>query len=830
MKRDLIDAIGKIDPRYIEEAAEYHQGTARSLGHQAGRGARPSEGEHEVQPVRRRSGWAVAAAALFLVLSLGTGWLVLSGRNVTGADASNNPADTPGHSEETLLTSTETKEDPSDTREDLPPAEDSGRNALDLDFDAVIAAADSEEVAEACKYLRALTPSAKNEMTGLFAGKNLILITAQSFAPEVIDPDRTPTLYRLATQGIEFTDYYQPAWGEGTASGEFSILAGLYPGQGARSLLALLGKNTGFTLADQLRRQGYFTRAYCNYDYQYLHRRYAYENLGYEQFIGIGNGLEEGVARTWPYSDQAMIDYTIGQYLDRQPFTVCYMTCSGQGPYAWFANQMAEKHRSEVEDLNCSDPVKAYLAANMEVENALRDLVAALEDAGIADDTVIVLTSPEYPYALEESEDYGNTEDYLAELYGKPAETCFERDHSALIIWSGCLEGKGYEVTTPTSSLDILPTLSNLFGLEYDSRLFVGRDVFSDQEPLVFWPDGSWRTDRASYNAAAGEYAAVGAGEPYTDVMDLHDAVENKIRYSKAALGTDLLSLLLPEREALWDAPLRFPYGPDPCEVVQEAIYWESDMDYTISLTVEEVREDEAEKQKLFARDPSCAAARDGFGADLLDLIELDPEDVTVVYARYTAEYDHTKVPYLDGNLDQYFCLTRGEDGNWSIFTFTSTASVDPNGTGTVDPAETIDAEPHLPPEMSMEELEAKLGYGWKLPEAGTWPGEIVSKFDDSLGENGGILLEYHFDGFVVYAAKYADDGTDAYESWSQDSAERGSELIDGVEIRFLGEPTVPDAIDTAIWKRDGYQYILNCATAPGVDLMTILPLFMDDE
>ena len=77
-------------------------------------------------------------------------------------------------------------------------------------------------------------------------------------------------------------------------------------------------------------------------------------------------------------------------------------------------------------------------------------------------------------------------------------------------------------------SLDILPTLSNLFGLDYDSRLLVGRDVFSDAEPLVLWPEFSWKTDKGTYDA---ETEGVTVEEGY--VERIKNTVSNKINFCK---------------------------------------------------------------------------------------------------------------------------------------------------------------------------------------------------------------------------------------------------------------------------------------------------------
>ena len=87
---------------------------------------------------------------------------------------------------------------------------------MDIDFDALIANTSDETLISMHKYFAAQPATKKNKYTGMFKGKNLIVITAEAFSHYVIDKDRTPTLYRLATKGIHFTNYYQPAWGVST--------------------------------------------------------------------------------------------------------------------------------------------------------------------------------------------------------------------------------------------------------------------------------------------------------------------------------------------------------------------------------------------------------------------------------------------------------------------------------------------------------------------------------------------------------------------------------------------------------------------------------------
>ena len=432
-----------------------------------------------------------------------------------------------------------------------PPAPTKKYNMLDIDFDSIIANAKNDNVKDVARYASTLAPSRTNAYTGMFKGKNLIIVCAEGFAKELIDKDLTPTLYRMATQGIEFTDYYQPAWGGSTSTGEFSVLTGIEPSHGVKSMELTIGKDMFMTMGNQLRRLGYFSRAYHDHTYTYYDRNKTHENLGYEKFIGRGNGMEDAGPYTWPESDLDMINFTVPQYIDKQPFSIYYMTVSGHGLYTWGGNAMSARHRDEVQSLPYSDTIKGFFACNLEVELAMESLVKQLEDAGIADDTVVVLTADHYPYCLQKSDTWGNPKDYLSELYGYQVTNSIQQDHNALILWSGCLEGKNIKVTDPTFSLDIVPTLSNLFGVEYDSRMLSGRDVFSDQEPLVFWPDHSWKTDKGTWDASKSSGSEFTPAEGVTVDEDylnrIRKTVSNKINFSYKLLDTDFFKLIDPQ-------------------------------------------------------------------------------------------------------------------------------------------------------------------------------------------------------------------------------------------------------------------------------------------
>lgn len=417
-------------------------------------------------------------------------------------------------------------------------------NVMDIDFDALITGSTDANVKAVHQYVSSLTPTSQNAYTGLFKGKNLILITAEAFTAEVIDPERTPTLYRLANEGIRFTDYYQPAWGGSTTTGEYSNLMGLVPTNAGNCMKETVQQKMFLTMGHQLNRLGYHSVAYHNHNHDFYDRNKTHTKLGYDKFLALYGGLE-GITALFPESDLEMMDITVPQYIDQQPFSIYYMTVSGHSVYTR-KNHMSGKNYDVVADMEASEPVKCYYAANMELEYAMESLIRQLEEAGIADETVIVMATDHYPYGLEKSSAWKNSQNYLPELYGVEKCDKFVRDHNALIIWSGCLEDMDIVVDTPVYSLDILPTVSNLFGVDYDSRLLIGRDVFSEAIPLVLWPDYSWKTDKGIYDSTTGDFTpneGVTVDEAYIDYIS--SLVSNKITFSKSVQTLDYYNYLL---------------------------------------------------------------------------------------------------------------------------------------------------------------------------------------------------------------------------------------------------------------------------------------------
>ena len=209
--------------------------------------------------------------------------------------------------------------------------------------------------------------------------------------------------------------------------------------------------------------------------------------------MGCGNGMEDLISCSWLPSDVDMINATLPLYKNNTPFVTYYVTVSGHAPYAYNStgNSIALKNIDYVKDLSYSNNVKAYLATQIELDRALEALIAGLEEEGILEDTVIALVGDHYPYTL--------TIDEINELSDYERDEVVEVNRSNFILWNSEMET--VEVDKVGSEIDVLPTLLNLFGIEYDSRLIVGKDILSDTPGLAIFSNRSWVSDYGTYNS-----------------------------------------------------------------------------------------------------------------------------------------------------------------------------------------------------------------------------------------------------------------------------------------------------------------------------------------
>lgn len=361
-----------------------------------------------------------------------------------------------------------------------------------IDFTALADSTDSDILKATDEYLANAAPTRKNNYTGLLKDYNLITICAESFCPWFISEELTPTLYKLSHTGILFENYYG-TFQSVTTNGEYTMCMGLYPDMSRTktdSSFNVAGTNyLPFCLGNALKGMGYQAWGYHDYIGDFYNRNITHANMGYT-FKAADSGLAMKI--DWPSSDLEMMEASVDDYINSgEPFHAYYMTFSGHYQYNW-DNAMSAKNRDAVKDLPYSEPVKAYIACNLELEYALEYLMQRLEEAGVADKTCIVLTNDHYPYGL--------TEDEYNELAGQTLDTTFEKYRNSFICYVPGLS-ENIVVDEYCSTADILPTLLNLFGVDYDSRLLAGTDVLSSGLHVAVLSDKSFLTKTFRYDA-----------------------------------------------------------------------------------------------------------------------------------------------------------------------------------------------------------------------------------------------------------------------------------------------------------------------------------------
>ncbi len=439
------------------------------------------------------------------------------------------------------------------------PVIDTSPNVMDVDLESLAANAPNEDVSWLANYFSSASPTRKNEYTGMFKGYNVIQLVIEGFSGYAIDPELTPTLYKLANEGFVFNNYYTALHYTSTSNGECQTLLGLYPKNGnpiTMKRTGVLGTNAYFSLAQQLGREGYQVLGYHG-NYDMYGRQASHTNLGYtwKQF---GTGLDVDTTSSgeiaWPARDTQVIENSVDDYINSdQPFHVYYLTISGHMPYS--NNRIVQPYLDQVRALPYSQTTQNYMATVMEVDRALELLLQKLEEAGKLDKTLIIATGDHIPYSnagvLEElsGRTFGSSKD-LEALNESAID--FDVYKNTLILWSASME-EPVQVDKPCCQVDILPTVSNLLGLEYDSRMLSGRDILSDSEGLVIFTSRSWRSDRGFYNRytqtfTPAEGVTMTQEEQDQYVSTMKKLVEYKLACTPMIVENDFYNLLFPRK------------------------------------------------------------------------------------------------------------------------------------------------------------------------------------------------------------------------------------------------------------------------------------------
>ena len=470
--------------------------------------------------------------------------------------------DLPALESEPLADDASTQNQPSDVNAEAnAPAEtepqlDTSPNILNLDFGKLDANTRDKDILELNKYFSNQQGTEKNQFTGMFKGYNLIEICAESYSPAFVSEELTPALYRLTHEGIVFTNYYT-SYPNTTTNCEYSLSMGLFPDLSRskydNSFMVSSENYLPFCLGNLFQRLGYQTLAFHNYVGDYFGRDKSHPNMGYTCYFA-----NDGMTFTtdWPASDLEMMEQSLPYiYEAGEPFVAYYMTFSGHYRYDFYSNPMCVRNKEATDDMDLPEACRAYIACNLELEYAMEYLLDELEAHDMLDHTVIVLTGDHYPYGLSEWE--------YEQLLGQELQTPFDKMKNSFVCWAAGMENPTV-CSNYCCNIDILPTILNLFGADYDSRLLAGTDVLSNGRHMAILTDQSFMTDKLMFDASTNKitwFVSEDSVAPkYFDLMV--QAVKNKMLISSKILYTDYYDYVFHECEQKLDKDAKATDSP----------------------------------------------------------------------------------------------------------------------------------------------------------------------------------------------------------------------------------------------------------------------------
>lgn len=414
---------------------------------------------------------------------------------------------------------------------------DNTRYLDDTKWKQLMEAETDEDIKMVDEYLMSRPITDKNEMTGLFEGKNFIFVMVEAFDFMAIDEELTPTLYKMMTQGWFFSNYYTPKYSCTTGESEFISETSLIPSGNLCTPNTYSDNIFSESIFELFNRKGYTTSSYHNWNDEFYERKTIHKNMGSMKYMDLDD-LDIPIIQGWQ-SDVDLIETAYPEFVqDEQPFFAYIITSSTHFPYDQ-SSTLGDRYLSEINKVypNMPTNIKRYLSKAMELDASMARLLELLEEDGLLEDTYIWVFADHHPLKTSLSQIAENTRCVdIDRLEGQNI------DRTPNFLYNPNLEATEYTMTA--STFDLLPTVANLFGLNYDPRYYVGVDLFSNVPATVIFANGDWITDKGIYRVSEGEFQAF--DESFKDskyVENVITRVDNLFKVSNLIYRTDYFNM-----------------------------------------------------------------------------------------------------------------------------------------------------------------------------------------------------------------------------------------------------------------------------------------------
>lgn len=333
--------------------------------------------------------------------------------------------------------------------------------------------------------------------SGVFKNKSLLIIEAESLNRFAIDKDLTPTLYRLYINGMSMTNYNSPLLLGSTSDAELMANTGLVPSNDGYITFHKYATNAyPLTLAKSFGSIGYKTLAVHNNYGEFYNRSVVMPNLGYEFLDCIGMGFDAQFV-----DDSEFADKLAWIMVEKDQMLTFWITFNAHQPYG--LEDLKPEWVPYLDTVQLKYPnlplvEQVYLAKNMDLDKGLQTLIQVYEYQNKLDNLVIAIYGDHHPKGafLNPS----NFDSYCLDK-GLDTKSCLE---TPFILWNN--DSFVGTKDTVSSTIDISPTIYDLFGIDYNPQQMLGHSVFdSNYNGFYFDASGLISTNDFSYNLVTKE-------------------------------------------------------------------------------------------------------------------------------------------------------------------------------------------------------------------------------------------------------------------------------------------------------------------------------------
>ncbi len=380
----------------------------------------------------------------------------------------------------------------------------------------------------------------RNEYTGLFEDKNLIVIMMESVNDIFINPEYYPNFYKLLNDGWYWENNYSPRNSCATMNNEFSGMTSLYSIYNTCTASKYKANTYYESIFNLFNKTDYTTFSAHDYTEAYYPRNTIHTNMGSGEYFGVEKlGIEYSDEYiNWANDDDFMVEVLniIDDKVENDENFMTWLTSvSSHQPYSVDSIQ-GNKYYDLTEGTDYPEDVRRYMSKLKILDDGLGILLEGLESRGILDDTVIVLYGDHYPYGI--------STDNLNQVLDYDTSEYYNAERVPFVIYNSEIESKVY--SEYTSYINILPTLANLFNIDYDPRFYLGTDLLSgDYESRVVFADGSWKNEKFYYDATKNKITNFTDEELSLDELKaINDDINTKISVSNNAIKNNYFAYL----------------------------------------------------------------------------------------------------------------------------------------------------------------------------------------------------------------------------------------------------------------------------------------------